>query len=312
MPLISICIPAYKNINYLKSLLDSIALQNFKDFEVVITDDSPDNAIRDLMPHFADIFKIIYLKNDTALGSPANWNYGIANATGEWIKIMHDDDWFTDANSLSEFANACKGLKEVDFIFSGYFEQDIQTGEQKKCIIGPFEKWLLGKSPYNLLKKNFIGHPSTTLIRNNQKEWFKKDLKWVVDIEFYIRILIKKKVFLAIEQPLITIGINPLQITKQVFRNPAIEIPENLSLLHLNPGILKNYYAYDYYWRLLRNLSIRRLSELEVEEQDKPAVSEGLKQMLAFQTKLPLPVIKIGVFSKFFMMVSYVFNLNKN
>lgn len=39
-PLLSICIPAYERPALLKRLLDSIAKQVFKDFEVIITDDS--------------------------------------------------------------------------------------------------------------------------------------------------------------------------------------------------------------------------------------------------------------------------------
>ena len=44
-PLISICIPAYKRIDYLQKLLDSISIQTFKDYEVIVTDDSPDESV---------------------------------------------------------------------------------------------------------------------------------------------------------------------------------------------------------------------------------------------------------------------------
>ena len=37
--LISICIPAYKHPDFLKRLLDSISIQSFKNFEVIISDD---------------------------------------------------------------------------------------------------------------------------------------------------------------------------------------------------------------------------------------------------------------------------------
>ena len=45
LPFFSICIPAYKNTDYLKRLLDSISIQTFRDFEVIITDDSPDETV---------------------------------------------------------------------------------------------------------------------------------------------------------------------------------------------------------------------------------------------------------------------------
>jgi glycosyltransferase involved in cell wall biosynthesis len=44
-PLISICIPAYKRTEFLQRLLDSIDIQTFKNFEVIVTDDSPGNDV---------------------------------------------------------------------------------------------------------------------------------------------------------------------------------------------------------------------------------------------------------------------------
>src|SRR5687768_2623117 len=118
-PYISICIPAYKNCNYLERLLNSIDSQSFRDFEVVITDDSPDDELAQLVQDYQSLFPLQYFKNEQSAGSPANWNRAIAMATGEWIKIMHDDDWFVNATCLEQFAMATMQTKS-SFIFSGF------------------------------------------------------------------------------------------------------------------------------------------------------------------------------------------------
>jgi glycosyltransferase involved in cell wall biosynthesis len=41
-PKISICIPTYKQVDKLEVLLRSIDSQTFRDFEVIVSDDSPD------------------------------------------------------------------------------------------------------------------------------------------------------------------------------------------------------------------------------------------------------------------------------
>jgi glycosyltransferase involved in cell wall biosynthesis len=61
-PFISICIPAYKRTNYLKRLLDSIVLQNFHDFEVIISDDSNDNSVSELIHDFKEKIKVLLLR----------------------------------------------------------------------------------------------------------------------------------------------------------------------------------------------------------------------------------------------------------
>ena len=91
-PFISICIPAYKRADYLDRLLKSIAVQSFKNFEVIITDDSPDESLLLLTQLYKKQLPIYYKRNLEALGTPENWNEGIRLARGQWIKIMHDDD----------------------------------------------------------------------------------------------------------------------------------------------------------------------------------------------------------------------------
>ncbi len=304
MPLISICIPAYKNVEFLERLLNSISIQIFKDYEVIITDDSPDNSIEYLIKQY-QAFKVFYYKNEIALGTPANWNLAISKANGEWIKLMHDDDWFADETSLQTFTNFALKYPQTHLIFSGFTE--IKSNNQKKSyIINTAEKKLLQKSPFNLLKKNFIGHPSTTLIKNKRQEWYDETIKWVVDIEFYIRYL-KDSNFIAIKKALINIGVHDKQVTKEVFRNPKIEIHENLYLLiKIGKTSLKNIFVYDYYWRLFRNLNMRDIQQVLLYSSN-IQIPDEIKKMLHIQFQIPLPILRIGILSKFCMLATKIF-----
>lgn len=302
---ISICIPAYKNETYLKRLLDSIAVQSFRDFEVVITDDSPDNSLFSIVELYKERMKIEYFKNQPALGSPANWNAGISKAKGEWVKIMHDDDWFADNNSLAEFAKAAKQTT-ADFLFSGFTNVDLKNGDEKQFVINGFHEWMLKRNPLYLFRTNYIGHPSTTLIRNTKQYFFDEKTKWVVDFEFYIRVLRSCGPFYAIKKPLINIGMGDEQITKAVFRQREVEIPENLYLLNkLGERSLNNVFVFDYYWRLMRNLKITSAEELKEFQYDKqvPAI---ISKMIWLQQKLGIELMKkAGIYSKFCMSMLY-------
>lgn len=305
MPFISICIPAYKRLEYLERLLSSISIQTFKDFEVIITDDSNDSTVENFISQYNSLFPVIYVKNAKALGSPENWNASMRLAKGRWIKMMHDDDWFFDKYSLAKFANAGKEYPDTPFIFSGYTETDIKNQTEKSFIINNFSHFLLKKSPLNLFKKNFIGHPSTTLIKNGYNIYYDNNLKWVVDFEYYIRYLQSNKKFIAIKESLIRIGINDFQITKEAFRNREIEIPENLYLLNkLSVKSLKNIFMYDYFWRLIRNLSIRTLHEVK-QHAGENEVQFPIIQIIHLQQYFPLSLLKIGIVSKSLMLLSY-------
>ncbi len=305
MPFISVCIPAYRNPHYLSRLLESISIQTFKDFEVIVTDDSPDDLLQPIIDQYNQKLGILYIKNKIAFGTPANWNFAISKARGAWIKLMHNDDWFANENSLGVFASAALNSNGKNFIFSGFNE--VQDDSIKKHIINKAEKLLLKKSPFNLFKRNFIGPPSTTLINNNQQEWYDENVKWVVDFEFYIRCL-RQTNFLSIDLPLINIGIHNNQVTKEAFGNPAIEIPENLYLLNkIGADSLKNLFVYDYYWRLFRNLKIRDFSEV-TSFYSSGKLPDQLKKMLSIQFKIPLSILDFRVFSKSGMLVSKLFS----
>lgn len=303
-PEISICIPAYKKVDYLERLLMSLEIQSFKDFEILVSDDTPGDEIQSLCEKYKTVFNLKYKKNEIALGSPANWNAAIKMASGKWIKIMHNDDWFAGENSLKMFVDATVKHADCDFLFSGF------SNYGHKGLINKFipniqlcEK--LKKSPLILFKKNYVGHPSTTLIRNINMDWFDEKIKWVVDFEFYIRV-IKSRKFASIPNALINIGIHDDQITKQAFRNKSIEIPETIYLLNkLGLTSLNKIYVYDYYWRLFRNLSIRRFDDFDYLLPES-FVPEKIKKMLNFQFKIPLVILKVGILSKLFMTLSFL------
>ena len=83
MPKVSICIPTYKQVDYLRKTLDSVLLQDFHDYELIISDDSSDDSVENLLREFDFKGKLNYFRNSVALGSPANWNYSIKQAKGE-------------------------------------------------------------------------------------------------------------------------------------------------------------------------------------------------------------------------------------
>jgi len=305
-PFVSICIPAYKRVDFLSKLLDSIAIQTYRDFEVIITDDSSDDSVAALTDQYKSHFPIHYQKNPLALGTPANWNAAIGLAKGQWIKMMHDDDWFTDKNGLQQFASIAAATK-TPFIFSGFYTVNLENGQQQQYVLTRWHAYLLKRNPYNILSQNFIGHPSTTLIRNDQYERYDERVKWVVDIEYYSRCLVRYKTFYAIRQPLISLGISSQQVTKAVFRKPEVEVPENLYLLNkITPEAMKSILVYDYFWRFIRNLGIR--SSRQMEQYATSYVMPGiLKTMIRHQGIVSISLLRIGIISKTIMLFSYLY-----
>ena len=304
-PLISICIPAYKNTSFLERLLESLLQQSYSHFEVILSDDSPDNTVKDFIAGYQDKLTIKYFKNSPALGTPANWNFAMKQAEGEYIKLLHDDDWLASPEALQLMVTALEQNPKAGFVFSAY-NNVYEDGKVEQVVLSDKQETLLREEPLRLFIKNFIGHPSVILHRRTCGLWYDETIKWVVDFEAYIRVMREGKSFIYLKEPLLNIGLGKEQVTFQVFRKREVELPENIYLLNkLGLDILKNIWVYDYYWRFLRNLNIRSVQEIVeyVSEKDIPV---QLKRMVAIQKLIPNRLLRIGVVSKVLMGISYV------
>jgi glycosyltransferase involved in cell wall biosynthesis len=303
-PLISICIPAYRRTTYLNRLLDSINIQTYQHFEVVITDDSPDASVNELVEQHTLKSKIRYFKNDTTLGTPENWNEGIRKANFEWIKIMHDDDWFSGPDSLGHFANRISNDK-YGLYFSA-FSNVFTDGRAVPVHISDHHLQALQRNPEKLLAANRIGPPSVVIFKRDKSILFDNRMQWLVDVDFYIRYLSRYHPATFIDQNLIRIGIGESQVTRSSFGNPKIEIPERFLLAEkLRSHSLRDWVVYDSWWRFIRNLRIR--DESEIADNGYPnAIPEQIRSMIRYQKNIPAAVLKIGLFSKLFMSLHYL------
>ena len=130
MPEISICIPAYKNPYGIARLLESVKAQTYPDYEVVVTDDSPDESVRDAVMA-AGIPGLRYEKNPVRQGAAGNWNRAVRLARGNWIKMMHHDDWFAAPDSLARMAELAGKHPGTDLVFCGTWQVTLKEGRKE-------------------------------------------------------------------------------------------------------------------------------------------------------------------------------------
>ena len=309
-PLISICIPAYKRIDFLQRLLESIGIQTFRNFEVIVTDDSPDETVKTFCVEYSARLPLRYHRNEKPLGTPENWNEAIRRARGEWIKVMHDDDWFAKAESLEEYARTIAVHPETGFIFSAYKDVFLDEGREREMFVPPARYKAFLRDKTILFGKNIIGPPSVVLYRRLPPVEYDRTIKWVVDIEFYIRYLGENNP-VYIDKILVNVGLGKTQVTQDCKRQRVVEIPENFYLLNkVGARHLKNILVYDAWWRLMRNLEIRESNDI-VEAGYTGWISPVILSMVKWQKILPFRWWKIGPLSKTGMFLNYLFNYHK-
>lgn len=211
MPIISVVIPTYNNLESFKRVFNSILAQKFEDYEVVITDDSSTDEIGEFLAQISDS-RVKYFKNTPALGAPENWNEGIRKSVGKYIKIMHHDDWFATDKALGKFIDLMERNPQSDFGYSKSVNIEIESGKKTHRHAQKYVK-MLEKNPLELLKGNRIGAPSVCVFKNGLGILFDNTFKWVVDVDFYIAVLLKNPKIAFIGEELINIGIQKDRLT---------------------------------------------------------------------------------------------------
>lgn len=93
-PLISICIPTYNRPSLLKRTLLSIDADG-DDLEIIVTDNSTDDQSRKVVEETLRTVPCSwrYHKNEPPVSPANNMNAGIHLARGEYVYILHDDDY---------------------------------------------------------------------------------------------------------------------------------------------------------------------------------------------------------------------------
>ncbi len=309
-PFISICIPAYKRTLYLTRLLNSIEVQSYKNFEVVVTDDSDDEQVADLCKTFASSFTLHYYKNPLQLGAAANWNQCLGLGSSEWLKIMHDDDWFATNDSLAKFAEATK--KDIKFIWSNYFARNENT--QKVFTKNESEAKVLDsiKNPFLLFGDNVVGPPTTVLIHKSVPVKYDVSMVWLVDIDYFINALLHEHEGYYIHEPLVYFSYNDSQVTNLHFNNKSTEIHEAMILWHKHGAkMISGTADYSAWWRLVRNLKINSLQDFNLYAQGLDA-PDFIADIISFQKNIPRPILKNPVFSKVFMLFCYYLKYSKS
>lgn len=179
----SICIPTYNSVHYLKKLLNSLFIQSFNDFEIVISDDSTTDDVMNFCNEIED-HRIRYFKHNSIQSATENWNDALRNATGKYRMLVHHDDYFYDENSLAQIHQNCIDYGEKDAYFLGFKNET----PVKKYFYNRFVFKSIQEKPSKLLFVNYLSAPSCLVMHQNVNIKYDIKLKWLVDVEFYERL----------------------------------------------------------------------------------------------------------------------------
>jgi glycosyl transferase family 2 len=134
--------------------------------------------------------RITYVKDTESTGMAANWNSCIEQATGQYVHILHEDD-FVAPTFYAELYDSINQNPDYGFYCCNSMLVD-EKGVSKNISIGPRE--LLKKSPnLKVIATGCIYTPSVVVKRECYETLggFNADLVFALDMEMWVRVINK-------------------------------------------------------------------------------------------------------------------------
>lgn len=103
---ISVIIPAYNAEKYLHKCLDSILIQDYPNFEVIIVNDGSSDKTEEILNKYAEKDSRVIVISQVNSGHQKARATGIANATGEYATFVDSDDSLPSQDVLSMLNSA--------------------------------------------------------------------------------------------------------------------------------------------------------------------------------------------------------------
>jgi len=188
--LLSIVIPAYGYAQGVQRILSILSDDPTDEIEIIISDDSRDEQVCQIVNSFSTYFqgKLRYIRNKPSLGAINNWNFLLEKASGEYVLLLHHDEYPLGRN----FQHRVLGLLNSSLQFDVFVMQCIlfQVSEKYSQPHLPriISKLIIKYMPGYLFKRNVIGPPSCIIVRRRLYPKFDVNLRWLVDVEAYFRL----------------------------------------------------------------------------------------------------------------------------
>lgn len=104
-PAVSIIVPVYKVETYLRECVDSVLVQSFSDFELLLVDDGSPDSCGDICDEYAAADPRVHALHKSNGGLSSARNYGMNHATGKWLIFLDSDDLWGDRDGLRKLVD---------------------------------------------------------------------------------------------------------------------------------------------------------------------------------------------------------------
>lgn len=192
---ISVITPTFNSEEYLRENLESVWNKSIPDEQIIVDANSTDKTLA-IVKEFQDKgFNIkIYFRDPKGISDAMN--YGIKIAGGDFIQVLHSDDYNIDTDIYNKVRTILQSVN-CHWIYGL-----VRTADQNRQTVGKQPPWFIKNYSFSLLCLiNFIPHASSFIKKEvfETYGYFDTKLKIVMDWDYWLRIGNKIKPYIINE-----------------------------------------------------------------------------------------------------------------
>jgi glycosyltransferase involved in cell wall biosynthesis len=107
----SVLLPTRNGGKYLKSCIESVLSQDYKDMELIVFDNANTDNTAEVVNSYSNDKRLKYYRTDSVVDVTENWNNALKKSSGDYVLMMGDDDFLLPGY----FDTLDKIIKDNDF-----------------------------------------------------------------------------------------------------------------------------------------------------------------------------------------------------
>ena len=233
-PLISVIVTSYNYGRYLEAAIQSAVSQDYPNLELIVTDNASTDDSWEIVQRFAGSARMRAFRQPENIGARANYDFGLAQARGEFIAYLSADDYLLPGH-FSRLADLLARHPDVDLPYTDYITV-LENGEICRRVPHPgslnadyvgmrneFAE-LLAFGPYQCL--------GTVMFRRTLlDEVGPYDTELLADdFEFFVRLAKLGRKFAYINTPSIAFREHPASLSGEKFVREGLQVHDYVQI----------------------------------------------------------------------------------
>lgn len=125
--MISVIIPVYNASHTLRQCVDSLLMQTYQDYELILVDDGSSDDSLSICKAYSSSCKNVHVIHQNNAGVSSARNLGLKRAAGELVTFVDSDDW-VDRDYLESMVSPLS-VHDSDLVISGFILDRVDSSD---------------------------------------------------------------------------------------------------------------------------------------------------------------------------------------